>query len=249
MKQILFSLTVIILISSCRPTREAIYFNELQEARITTNTPLPESIIQNNDLLSINVSSLNPEATAIFNLPGMAGASELSSAYLVNNDGNIVFPILGEVKATGLSKSQLQANITSRLVDEKLLTGPIVSIRFLNFKITVLGEVAHPTVLTVPSEKISLLEAIGLAGDLTLQARRDNILIIREESDQKIIKRINLNSTEIFRSPYYYLKSNDVIYVEPNKTRLVSAKGTPQWIPYALSGLSIAIGLATFIKY
>ncbi len=102
--------------------------------------------------------------------------------------------------------------------------------------------------ITVPSEKISLFEAIGLAGDLTIQARRDNVLIIREENNQKLIQRINLNSTEIFRSPYYYLKSNDVIYVEPNKARLAGARATPQWIPYALSGLSIAIGVATLIR-
>ncbi|HEY9363501.1 MAG TPA: polysaccharide biosynthesis/export family protein, partial [Chitinophagaceae bacterium] len=203
----------------------------------------------NNDLLSISVSSRNTAATEIFNMPGIIGGSELASAYLVNSDGNIVFPLLGTITATGLSKRELQDKLTKTLVDNQLLTDPIVSIRFLNFKITVLGEVNHPTVLTVPSEKISLLEAIGLAGDLTLQARRDNVLIIREENSQKIIKRINLNSTEVFRSPYYYLKSNDVIYVEPNKARLASARANPQWIPYALSGLSIAIGIATLIKF
>jgi polysaccharide biosynthesis/export protein len=248
MKQALFVIAVSLFISSCAPTREAVYFNELQESRISSNVPIPESIIHPNDILSISVTSLNPLATEIFNIHSSNTNSETANGYLVNDDGNIQFPMLGTLKVSGLTKKQLQDDIASQLTQRKLLTDPIVSIRFLNYKVTVLGEVGKPSVITIPNEKISLLEAIGLAGDLTILARRDNVLIIREENNQKIFARINLNSNEIFRSPYYYLKSNDVVYVEPNKDRISSAKVTPKWLPYTLSGLSIVIGLATLLK-
>lgn len=248
MKQLLIGITALLLLSSCAPTREVIYFNELDEARIRSNVQVPETVIQANDILSISVSSLNKEATEIFNLHNTGPNAETSSGFLVNSDGNIQFPILGPVKVAGLTKRQLQDNLAKSLSDQQLLLDPIVLIRFLNFRVTVLGEVGKPSVIQVPSEKISLLEAIGMAGDLGIQARRDNVLIIREEEGQKVFERLNLNSNELFTSPYYYLKSNDVVYVEPNKYKLIAAKPAPQWIPYALSSLSIIIGLATLLK-
>jgi polysaccharide export outer membrane protein len=124
------------------------------------------------------------------------------------------------------------------------LVDPIVSVRFLNFKVTVLGEVQRPTVVDVPDEKISLLEALGLAGDITIYGKRDNVMVIREENNQKIIKRLNLNSSEIFNSPYYYLKANDIVYVEANKARIATSTRTTQLLPIFLTALSfIAIML------
>jgi polysaccharide export outer membrane protein len=135
-------------------------------------------------------------------------------------------------------------------VDQKLLTDPIVSVRFLNFRVTVLGEVNDPAVIPVPNEKISLLEAIGLAGDLTIYARRDNVMVIREdENGNKEIKRIDLNSTELLSSPYYYLRSNDIVYVEPNKARVASSGRGQIWVPAVLSGLSlVAIVVDRLVK-
>jgi polysaccharide export outer membrane protein len=138
----------------------------------------------------------------------------------------------------GLTKQKAKEVITKLLVDNKLLVDPIITIRYLNFRVTVLGEVSRPTVVTVPNEKISLLEAIGLAGDLTIYAKRDNVLLIREEKGSKLIKRINLNDSELFSSPYYYLKSNDVIYVEPNTAKVASASRSQQLLPTLISGLS-----------
>jgi polysaccharide export outer membrane protein len=109
----------------------------------------------------------------------------------------------------------------------------------MNFRVTVLGEVRNPNVIPVPNEKISLLEAIGLAGDLTIYGKRENVLVIREENGQKIIKRINLNSNELLTSPYYYLKSDDVVYVEPNKSRVASSRSS-EWVPVVISALSFA---------
>lgn len=238
-------LTVMLVSSSCVNTKKAVYFSDQKNGSF--NSPaIPPLVIQNNDLLSISVSSLNPEASAIFNQPNNSNANNTTTTttatgYLVDGEGNIQFPFLGTVKAAGLSKDELKNKLTKDLVDKKLLVDPIITIRFLNFKVTVLGEVAHPTVVTVPSERISLLEAIGLAGDLTIYAQRDNVLVIRDEDGKKVTHRLNLNSTELFNSPYYYLKTNDVVYVEPNKAKVATTSRLPQWIPIILSALSLGI--------
>ncbi len=226
---------------SCVSTRQATYFNGVNDGTITTTIPVPQSVIHKNDLLSISVTSLNAQATEVFNTPNSAGAATPGdvTGYLVNADGSIQFPILGSLKAEGLTKEQLKETITKKLVDRQLLTDPIVTIRLLNFRVTVLGEVKNPNVIPVPNEKISLLEAIGLAGDLTIYGKRENVLVIREENGQKIIKRINLNSNELLSSPYYYLKSDDVVYVEPNKSRVASARSS-EWVPIVISTLSFA---------
>ncbi len=249
MKQLFTGIIALLLLSSCSPSREMVYFNELEAARIPSNVQVPETVVQPNDILSISVSSLSKAATEIFNIHDGGANTETSNGYLVSNDGNIQFPMLGTIKVAGLTKSQLQDKLEKSLSDKQLLLDPIVLIRFLNFRITVLGEVTKPSVINIPSEKVSLLEAIGLAGDLGIHARRDNVLIIREEQGQNIFERINLNSNELFTSPYYYLKSGDVVYVEPNKYKLIASKPTPQWIGYGLTGLSVVIGLITLIRY
>ncbi len=239
--------------SSCISSRNALYFAGQGDAVIPATELLKDYPIQANDLLSISVSSLNPEATTIFNTPNLAslsystasGANSYSSGYLVSSDGYIQFPILGNVKAAGLTKAELKTTITSELMKRKLLVDPIVSIRHLNFKVTVLGEVARPTVITVPSEKITLMEALGLAGDLTVYAKRDNVLIIREEGGQRVTKRINLSTPEIFSSPYYYLKSNDVVYVEPSSAKVSSASNARTWLPVVFSALSFVTIIVT----
>lgn len=244
----------LIIVSSCSSGKNLRYFPEIQDGSIQSNTPFPESVIQKSDILSITVSDLNPDAAAIINSPNAGGSTPGAAAaapigYLVNTEGNIQFPMIGNVKAEGLTKNQLKDKIGKALVDKKILLDPIISIRFVNFRVTVLGEVNHPTVVTVPNEKISLLEALGLAGDMTIYAKRNNVLIIREANDQKIIKRLDLNSDELFTSPYYYLQSNDIVYVEPNKAKVASVSGGMQWAPIILSGLSlILIGATQLIK-
>jgi polysaccharide export outer membrane protein len=142
------------------------------------------------------------------------------------------------MKITGLTTNELREKITAELLSKKLLVDPIVIVRQLNFKVSVLGEVGRPSVVNVPSEKISLLEALGLAGDITIYGKKDNVMIIREENGQKTIKRINLNSSEIFTSDYYYLKSNDIVYVEANKAKVASSTRSSTLIPIILSALS-----------
>ncbi len=207
--------------------------------------PATLQVIVPNDILSITVGSLNPEATLIFNNPttntSSTGSNNYtqSTGYLVDQEGYIQFPVLGKIKVTGLTKMELTEFLRKTLVDKQLLLDPVVAIRYLNFRITVLGEVTHPMVVAVPNEKISLLEAIGMAGDLTIYARRDNVLLIREEKGKRIIKKLNLNSGDIFNSPYYYLKSNDILYVEPNKSKILSVSNTRIILPIVFSALSV----------
>ena len=249
------AITVIFSFSSCVSSKSVAYFPNIGNASISRSSIEVESIIQKSDVLSIYVTSPNPEATAVFNnsnlpvITSTTGISTISQSigYLVDNDGNIQFPILGITQAAGLTKKQLAQKISSTLVESRQLKDPIVTVRFLNYRVTVLGEVNRPTVVTVANEKISLLEALGLAGDLTIYGKRDNVLLIREEAGKTTTRRINLNSEELFNSPYYYLKTNDVIYVEPNKTKIASVSRFQQLLPVIFSGLSLLVIIAQYL--
>jgi polysaccharide biosynthesis/export protein len=247
-----FALISVLLVSCSTPGKIA-YFERVQDASFKSTLANVEAPIQRNDILTISISSLNAEASAMFN-PASAAVTRIASAsggetiaggYLVNPEGNIQLPILGNVTAAGLTKKQLKESITNILLDKKLLVDPIVDIRYLNFEVTVIGEVARPTVITVPSEKISMIKALGLAGDLTIYGRRDNVLLIREENGQRVTRHINLNSADFLSSPYYYLQPNDVVYIEPNKTKIASSSRSQQIVPIILSSLSIVVVVVT----
>jgi polysaccharide export outer membrane protein len=237
------------LLSSCANTKKIAYFNDIQDSAVIASKGSLEPVIQKKDILSITVSSLSNEATIIFNTPNLPITpnaptnpnSPQTAGYLVGEDGNIKFPVLGDIPAAGLTQKQLETNITKQLIDKKLLFDPIVSSRFLNFRVTVLGEVNHPGVITAPSEQISILEAIGQAGDLTIYGLRDNVMLIRQVGPDKIIKRLDLNSSKILQSPYYFLKSNDVIYVEPGRAKVTSTDLTRQYLPIIFSGISVLV--------
>jgi len=244
------SLLFVFICESCNSSKKVAYFENLKDDSYKSTLGIVEAPIQKNDILSINISSLNEEASAIFNPRSNAGNKETttstggsiqSGGYLVNSDGNIQLPILGNVTAAGLTKKQLRESIVNMILTKKLLVDPIVDIRHLNFEVTVIGEVARPTVITVPSERISLIKALGLAGDLTIYGRRDNVLLIREEDGKKVTKHIDLNSADFLNSPYYYLQPNDVVYVEPNKTKVATASRSQQVVPIILSSLSIIV--------
>jgi polysaccharide export outer membrane protein len=231
-------------LTGCVNTKESTYFVGQNDAELTSTPISPETVIAPNDLLGISVSSLNPSATDIFNTSTVNTYGQKQPAgYLVNKEGLIQFPVLGNIKAQGLTPEQLRAYIVKDVLDKKLLVDPIVTVRVLNFKVTVLGEVLRPSVVDVPNEKISLLEALGMAGDITVTGKKDNVMVIREENDKKIIKRVNLTSTELFKSPYYYLKPNDIVYVEANKAKISSVSRATQLLPVVLTSLSLAIFL------
>ncbi|MBX3256828.1 MAG: polysaccharide biosynthesis/export family protein [Chitinophagaceae bacterium] len=241
--------SIIVCFSSCVDTKKAAYFYGIGDTTILSPyNAVPEPVITRNDILTISVSSANPEADIPFNTPntmastqgGNLGAlAQQTSGYLVNPEGIIQFPVLGNIKVGGMTKNEIKEMLTKELSDRKLLVDPVVNIRIINFRVTVMGEVRNPSVVSVPSEKMSLLEALGMAGDLTVYAKRDNVLLIREEGGQKVIRRINLNSQDLFKSPYYYLKSNDIVYVEANAARLGSAERSMQLAPLVLSSISV----------
>ena len=243
------SYTILSIFSSCANTKKIEYFNDITDSAKILSPGEMEPIIQKKDILSISVSSLSNEATVIFNTPNLPMTPSSSSSpnmpqtagYLVGEDGTIKFPLLGNIPAVGLTQKELENKITYLLINKKLLFDPIVNSRFLNFRVTVLGEVNHPGVVLVPAEQISILEAIGQAGDLTIYGVRHNVMLIRQVGQYKIVKRLNLNSSSLLRSPYFFLKSNDVIYVEASKTKVASTDFTRQLLPIIFSGISVVV--------
>jgi len=248
---------IVFLDMSCISARKTVYFYDVKDTTYYQTAEENDAIIKKNDILSISISSLSAEASAIFNTTNnfvissttAAGSNAQAAGYLVNTDGYIELPILGNIKAAGITKKQLKDNITKTILDKKLLINPIVNIRHLNFEVTVIGEVGHPTVITVPNEKISLIKAIGLAGDLTIYGKRENVLLIREEDGKRKTRHINLNSSSFFNSPYYYLQPNDIVYVQPNKARVASASRSQQLLPILLSSLSIIVIVLDRVKF
>ncbi len=248
-KYSLLSISLMMALTSCLSTGKVAYFSDVADsARIASHSGLVP-VIQKNDILSIAVSSLSNEATIIFNMPNMPtnpGSMTnpnmpQTAGYLVGQDGTIKFPMLGNITAAGLTQKQLENDITQKLINGKLLYDPIVTSRYLNFRVTVLGEVLKPGVVNVPSEQLSILEAIGQAGDLTIYGMRNNVILIRQEGDEKLMKRLDLNSSKLLSSPYYFLKSNDVIYVEPGKGKIASTDATLRILPVVFSGVSVIV--------
>ena len=220
-------LGLIVLLTSCAAREDLVYFQDevLTEDNGSMNSNF-QIRFKPDDLLTIDVSALEPEAAKPFNLPAVSYNANVISAqgvlkmqtYLIDADGNIEFPVLGTIKIGGLTRSE-----ANKMMKEKLseyIKNPIVNIRLANFTITILGEVARPGTYTIQDERISISEAIGLAGDLTIYGKRDNILLIREIDGKKRYAKLDLSSINIVSSSNYYLTQNDVIYVEPNNARL-----------------------------
>lgn len=201
--------------------------------------------IQTNDLLSVVVGSLNAEANEMFNIANTAmtastnysatsaGARLQPLGYLVDTEGNIEIPLIGKVHVKDMKTTVAADTIRKRLTN--YLKEPSVVVRTLNFKVSVLGEVGRPAIYVIPDEKISLPEVLSLAGDLTIYGKRDNVMVIREENGLRHQVKLDLTSREIFNSPYYYMHKNDVIYVEPVKTKLAATDRRQQLVPVIAS--------------
>jgi len=238
-------LTFISCLCSCNSYKHIPYYQNLDKSRnssqpIINYTPLT---IQPADILGINVSSSNPEASAVFNynLTTVNGTSNINPnnpvvGYLVNTTGEITLPLLGKVKVSGSTISELEVKLQKEL--SPYLKSCIVNLRLINFKVSVLGDVEHPGVFQIQNERITLNEAISLAGDLNITALR-KVLLIREKDGQREFIPIDLTSKSIFDSPYYYLKSNDVIYVQPSKNKFASVDNNYRTFSLILSALSI----------
>lgn len=217
---------LLVALSSCSK-RNLVYFSNLASSDASMpikNYASPK--IQPDDVLSISVSSLSPESNVLFNdvlLPTTGGANvladKINDGYLVDKNGFINFPVIGKISLAGLSKEEATEKMTDQI--KAHVKNPIVNVRFVNFKVTVIGEVNNPATFAIGSDKINVLEALGLAGDMTAYGRRENVLIIREKDGVRSTTRINLNNKEVLGSPYYYLQQNDIVYVEPdNKVKV-----------------------------
>ena len=220
---------------------EVVYFQNAKnfETIVDTDTFTPKFKV--NDIVDIYVSTFDPEASRPFNLVKSSGTQSNSQTfldYLVDADGNIDFPVLGKVKLLGLTVEEAKELIKQKL-SEGYLKDPIVNIRILNFRITVLGEVGSPGTYPISGERVTIMEALGLAGDLTIKGRRDNILVVRDFNGTKTYTRINLTNKEVFNSPVYFLTQNDVVYVEPNHSASTSAKGDTR--------IGTVLGVSAFI--
>ena len=222
-------LLAIISLTSCVSSKEIIYF---QDEKIEKNDQVSlnsDLIYKPNDLLTINVSGLDPDAVKPFNLPVVAYSNSVISAegnlkmqtYLIDINGNIEFPVLGTIRLEGLTRTKATAFLKEKLTE--YIKDPIVNIRLANFTITVIGEVNNPGTFTIQDERISLIEALGLAGDLTIHGKRENVFLIREDNGVKRFTKFDLTSIKVVNSRNYYLTQNDVLYVEPNKAKIRSS--------------------------
>jgi polysaccharide export outer membrane protein len=243
-----YSLGLIILISSCAQRRNLVYFSDLSKekgssALITADT---EPKIQTNDLLSLTINTLSTESNMLFssnsNNINKSGYYE-KEGYRVDKNGMINIPVAGNIAVKGLSIPQAQQLVVKTL--SNYVKNPIVNIQFLNFRITVIGEVNTPSTFNVPNEQINLLEALGMAGDLTVYGKRENVLVIRENEGKRDIVRVNLNKADILNSPYFYLKQNDVIYVEPDKAKAIEFSPNNRLMPLVVATISAIAVLST----
>ncbi len=226
---------IIIFVASCSSQKEIAYFNGVNSLSADSINKkfykIHEASICPGDMLSITITGLDPLAVAPFNLPLVSyatpGSDQLYSAptlqsYLVDISGNINFPVIGTLKLAGLTKSQAIKFINDQL--SPYLKNAIVTIQFMNYKVTVLGEVLRPGQYSISNERITILDALGLAGDMTIYGKRQNVLLTRENNGKLEFVRLNLNSDDIFKSPYFYLQQNDVIYIEPNKVKSIGSQ-------------------------
>ena len=241
--KLVVGISLLTTIFSCGGSRNLNYFQGQPDTTSGRQLNIPEPVIQRGDLVSIVVYSDNPEATAIYNQPqmntGLSGAGTGTTAgYLVDNRGNIQFQGLGELHVEGLSKLELAALLDSKLRGT-LLKNPYYNIRFMNYKVTVLGDVNAPGVYSIPNERVSILEALALAGDLTPFGRRDNVLIIRESSNEREFGRLDLTKPDIFSSPFFYLQQNDVVVVEASRQKTTANDQT------TLRNISIATSIVS----
>ncbi len=256
--------TVSALFASCVTKKDITYFQQLDRSKIDTvnvdrsindetsklRTSAYQAKIQPGDLLNISISSLSPEGSAMFTFQSAAklGSVDLAAnnqpiGFLVDADGDIQFPVIGNIKVGGKTTLAVRQDIQTKL--SVYLQSPVVSVRYSNFKVSIMGDVAKPGVYTFPSERVTLLEAIATAGDLTIFANRRSVKIVRERDGKNEITTLDLTDKEVLRTQMMYLQPNDIIYVEPGKGKIASTDNAYRIIPMILSGLTI-IALAYY---
>jgi len=243
----IFIIGIALLLASCVSPTKMIYLQNKNGIPLKENLINFEPKIQAGDLLTINVSAIDKEAAAPFNLYETTGFGiQKPISYLVHYDGTIDFPALGTIKVQGLTNKEITNKIEHLLAD--YIKNPIVNIRIINFKVSVLGEVKNPGSYSVKSERISIFDAIAMAGDLTIVGKRGDVKLIREQDGIRKITTLDLTNINIINSQYYYLVQNDVIYVQPNKTKINASANSPN-TGIVISSISTLISLiAIFVR-
>lgn len=241
--------------ASCTSKKKMVYFSSEDKINSEAMNKSYNPILKTDDILSILVLGLDPEAVKPFNIPvniisqnigGYIQGSPTPQGYLIDSEGNVDFPVIGKIKLAGLSRSAAIDTLKKQL--KPYLTQPTVLIRILNYKVTVLGEVRNPGTFTIPNERITLLEALGIAGDLNITAKRNNVLVIRDVDGKKTETRIDLTSKQLFSSSVYYLNQNDVIYVEPNRAKINSSVVNTSNVGIVISVISLLTTIAVLIS-
>ena len=234
-----------IALSGCNSYKKVLYFQDLDRSKITREdiTNYSPLIIQTEDILSINVSSLNPEASAVFSFSSQSssgGGASGGGDYLVDHDGQINLPLLGTLTVAGMTTAELREDVRKKLLI--YLKEPIVNIRLMNFKVAVIGDISNPGVYDVENEKISIPELLSMAGDLTSSAKRNQVILIREQNGEREYIPVDLTKN-VFKSPYFYLKNNDLIYVQPGRNRAGGVFQTFSVVASVFSVAAIAVQL------
>ena len=258
LRNILWCCAVLLMCASCGSTKEVptlAYFQNLKDSvgKLPDNVSNYKIKIQPDDELIITITSTLPEATAMYNLPlgnpslkGNINASQSPriQTHIVDRNGMIQLPVLGEIQAAGLSTKELEAVIKNRVSEH--VKDPFVRVEMINFTVNVMGEVRAPQRIVVGKERFSVLDALAAAGDLTEYGKRDNVLVIRTENGKSTYHRLNLTDGSIYASPYFYLQQNDVVYVEPNDIKIDNSKYN-QFSAFKLSQLSTIVSLASVV--
>lgn len=255
------ALLCLLIAASCSSPKQTIYFNESSKSDTTvtiqTIEPHPEIIIQPDDILAINVTSIQAysekDPVAIFNgggtqynitpMAGGMGGNGNVNGFLVDKEGNIDFPVLGKIKVSGLTIRQIKDMMVQKLT--AYLKDPVVETRIINFKITMLGEVGRVGPVIAQTPRMNILDAISAAGDIPVTGRKDNVMIIRENGGVRSFAHVNLNSKDLFTSPFFYLQQNDIVYVEPSRIRRQQSNQFLQFYLPTISNL-LSTGLAIY---
>ena len=225
-------------LTSCTGPKNVSYFQDFSDTaqpQLVKTVPFKSPVIQTDDILSITIQTIDNDVTNLLNnntsinnattsMPvstsNAAGASQNVSGYLVDKDGNVEVPFVGKVHLAGLTTSQAKDFLAKEV--NKYFNDAIVNVRYANFRVTVIGEVLRPSTYVVPNEKVNIFDALGMAGDMTIYGQRENVLLVRDTLNDKKLVRLNLNNKDIISSPYFFLQSNDIIYVQPNKYKAAS---------------------------
>ncbi len=250
------SLLIVIFFVSCRSTEIAYIHDAPRNQSVSVVSQFSKGI-QPDDLLYIYVESVESGATISFNqetnriavrdglVLNANSAANKVQGYLVDQDGDIIFPIFGKIHVAGLSHNELAEKLQKMLISEGLIKDPTVTVKLMNFKVSVLGDVTRPGQVVANGERMTIFEAISMAGDLTIYGQRQNVTVIREENGLRTVGQVDLSSKDILDSPFYYLHQNDVIYVEPNMRKKKNAERDPLIMTYISSAVSIISVLST----